>query len=347
MMDGFIADDSDEIVLDATDQRLIAALQCDGRLTAERASATLGLPVRAVARRLTGLFAEAGVRVIAVPPRPPVLGPRERGVMVLRVKVLRGKISAVAAALAARDDIPFVDLSASGDELSAILLGGSESLVFRQLPSTSAVTAVEAETIMHVFSDVTQWRLDVLTSRERAALESAPARDDTLAGLSPGGPGDGLDEVDRAIAAALSRSARLPASAIARDTGLPETTVRRRLSALLARGRLVTQVIVDPRRLGLAVDANLRMQVPPGRLDEAGRAMAAHHAIHGAFATTGRANLTVAVWLRDLEHLYEFITRDVAALGVDSVDTLLVGRALKRPGTVRYTTKLQWLEAED
>lgn len=319
----------DDRVLDEIDQRLIAALQCDGRLTAERMSAVLAIPGRAVARRLTGLFAEAGVRVIAVPPRPPLLGPRQPGVMMLRIKVLRGKMSAVSAALAVRDDIPFIDLSASGDELSAILLGGSDSLVFRQLPSTSAVTAVEAETVMHVFSDATQWRLDVLTPEERSALGDTPARS------GGGGPAADLDDGDRAIAAALGGNGRLPASAVARDTGLPETTVRRRLGALLAQGRLVTQVIVDPRRLGLVVDANLRMQVPPGRVEAAGQALAAHPAVHGAFATTGRANLTAVVWLRDLEHLYEFITRDVAALGVDNVDTLLVGRALKRPGLRR------------
>jgi DNA-binding Lrp family transcriptional regulator len=119
---------------------------------------------------------------------------------------------------------------------------------------------------------------------------------------------------------------------VARATGLPETTVRRRLAALRERGQLLTAVIVDPRRLGLNVDANLRMQVPPGRLDEAGRRMAAHPAVHGALATTGKANLNVAVWLRDLEHLYEFITRDVAALGADNVEAVLVGQAIKRPG---------------
>ncbi|MGH3295320.1 MAG: AsnC family transcriptional regulator [Trebonia sp.] len=314
-----------DAVFDEADQRLIAALQCDGRLTAERAAAVLGLPTRAVQRRLVSLFSEAGVRVIAVPPRPPHRGAGARGVMMLRIKVLRGKVSAVASALAARDDIPFIDLSASGDELSAILVGEPESLVFRQLPSTTAVTSVEAETIIHVFSDAPQWRL-------RPGPGAAPRRDCLPLDGPPLDPPP-LDEQDRAIAAALAGNGRLPASAVARAAGLPETTVRRRLAALLERGQLRTQVIVDPRRLGLNVDANIRMQVAPERLDEAGRRMAVHPSVHGALATTGKSNLYVAVWLRDLEHLYEFITRDVAALGADSVETVLVGRAVKRPGS--------------
>jgi DNA-binding Lrp family transcriptional regulator len=204
------------------------------------------------------------------------------------------------------------------------LVGEPESLVFRQLPSTTAVTSVEAETVIHVFSDASQWRL-------RASPDAAPRPDSWPLDAPPIDPLP-LDEQDRAIAAALAGNGRLPASAVARATGLPETTVRRRLAALLEQGQLLTQVIVDPRRLGLNVDANIRMQVPPGRLDEAGRQMAAHPAVHGALATTGRSNLYVAVWLRDLEHLYEFITRDAAALGADSVETVLVGRAVKRPG---------------
>jgi hypothetical protein len=46
--------------------------------------------------------------------------------------------------------------------------------------------------------------------------------------------------------------------------------------------------------------------------------------------TTGAGNLYAAVWLRDLEHFYEFLTKDLAALNVDNVDTILVGRDFKR-----------------
>jgi DNA-binding Lrp family transcriptional regulator len=51
----------------------------------------------------------------------------------------------------------------------------------------------------------------------------------------------------------------------------------------------------------------------------------------GWLVATGPANLFVAVWLRDLDHLYEFVTRDLGDLGVASADTLLVGETVKRP----------------
>jgi DNA-binding Lrp family transcriptional regulator len=49
-------------------------------------------------------------------------------------------------------------------------------------------------------------------------------------------------------------------------------------------------------------------------------------------ATTGRANLHVAVWLADLEALHRFITGELAQFGVTDGETVLVGRAVKRPG---------------
>jgi DNA-binding Lrp family transcriptional regulator len=95
-------------------------------------------------------------------------------------------------------------------------------------------------------------------------------------------------------------------------------------------GRLRTHVEVDPQRLGLRVDANLRLQVTPRSLDSAGRKLARHPAVHGAFATTGRGNLHVAVWLPTLEDLYQLITDDLADLDITAIDTMLVGRTTKR-----------------
>ena len=246
--------------------------------------------------------------------------------MLLRIKVLRGKLDTITAALAARPDIAFIDMSAGGEEVTAVLsaaAGPRGRLVFRQLPATSAITSVSAQTVLHVYADATDWRLDALTEAERGELTPAGTPSRSAAELSP---------FDRDLADALQGDARLTASALAARTGHPESTVRRRLGALLRDRTLITQVVVDPRRLGLEVDANLYLQVPPAHLDAAGRALAAHPAVHGVIALTGSANLSAAVWLRDLEALHTFITRDLAPLSVTGIDTVLVGRAVKRPG---------------
>ncbi|MFK8845582.1 AsnC family transcriptional regulator [Streptomyces sp. Ac-502] len=330
-------------VLGLRDQRLIAALQCDGRLSAERAAEVLGENPRTVHRRWQALTGDGTVKVIAQPVRPDSVG-----ALLLRIKVLKGKLDALTAALAARPDIPFIDLSASGDEISAVAFtepGTRDHLVFRQLPATSAVASVSAATVLHVFSEASDWRHDVLTAEERAALTPAPAPSASTSASVPSaasGPGSGpgpaprtggdFDAVDTDILAALSDDARTPAAAIAARTGHPASTVRRRLARLMADGRLSTQVAVDPRRLGLFIDANVMMQVPPDHLDAVGRTLARHPAVHGAFATSGTANLHAAVWLPDLAALYRLITDDLTGLGIAGVETVIVGHAVKRPG---------------
>ncbi|MFE9533226.1 Lrp/AsnC family transcriptional regulator [Streptomyces sp. NPDC006691] len=310
----------EKTALDPLDRRLIAALQCDGRLSTERAARVLGLNVRLVHRRLAALLGSGTVRVVAVRPRG-----GDSTAMLLRIKVLRGKLDTITAALAARPDIPFIDMSAGGDEITAVLLaeGHRSRLVFRQLPATKAITSVIAQTVLHVYADATDWRLDALTEDERRAL-TPPSQ--------PSRPPAELDPLDQELADALLADARVTAASLAARTGHPQSTVRRRLSALLRDRALVTHVALDPRGLGLDVDANLYLQIPPGHLDTAGRALAAHPAVHGVLALTGPSNLSVAVWLHDLEDLHRFITRDLASLPITSIDTVLVGHAVKRPG---------------
>jgi DNA-binding Lrp family transcriptional regulator len=308
-------------VLDVDDFRLIAALQHDPRSSTEKIAAALGLDPRRVRRRLGALLGTGIVSIAVTPPRASL-----QGVMLLRIRVLRGKIDVITSALARREDIPFIDVSAGGDEISAVLVADQtvrDRLVFRQLPATSAVTSVDAQTVMHVFSDSSDWRLDCLTADEIARLgrPGTSSHEPFLA-----------HESDGELVAALERDPRASAAAIAQTLGRPETTVRRRLRDLLDGGGVVLQVFVDPGRLGLTVDAALSMKVPPAGLDAAGRALAAHPAVHGALATTGAHNLYAALWLKDLEQLYAFVTTTLAELNVDSADAMLIGHAVKRPG---------------
>jgi DNA-binding Lrp family transcriptional regulator len=299
-----------ESTLDARDRRLIGALQCDGRLTAEKAAAVLSMSTRTVRRRWATLLATGAARVTgAGRPAPEVGG------ILLRIKVLRGRVDAITATLAAHDDILAIELSTAGDEILAAARPGA---VNRLLSQQTAVISVTAQTVLHVYASAADWRLDALTAAERAAL-SAPA-------TQPARP---LDATDEAILAALEPDGRAPAARLATQCGLPESTVRRRLTALADSGQLRTEVRLDHRRLGLAVTAILALRVEPGRLAEAGRRLAAHPAVHSAFATTGDANLRLTVRVPDLPRLYELITADLGDLGIGSVDTVLIGGSAK------------------
>jgi DNA-binding Lrp family transcriptional regulator len=311
-----------DLVFDDLDTRLTAALQLDGRASPEKIAAALDLPARAVARRLTALLTSGAVRVTAVKPRDP----RER-ISMLRVKVLRGKVDAISAALARRPDVAFVDIASTGEEISAVITssdGARSRLLFDQFAAADAVTEVTAQTVLRVHAEAHHWRLPVLGQRARDAL--APTTPPAAVVPSP------EDEIETRIRAVLEADGRASAATIAARAAIPATTVRRRLRVMGDAGTLLTSVLVNPARLGLHVDANLILTVPPGRLDPVARALARHPAVHGVLATTGAANLSIAVWLPGLDELYEFITRDLAALDVTTAETVLVGQAVKRPG---------------
>ncbi|MFJ9458554.1 Lrp/AsnC family transcriptional regulator [Kitasatospora sp. NPDC101447] len=323
-------------VLSLVDQRLVAALQCDGRLSAERAAQVLGLSPATVRRRLQTLGADGTLRVVVSPVARPRNG-GSAGALFLRIRVLRGKLDTIVAALAAREDIPFIDVTTSGDEIFAVARtepGSRDPLVFRQLPSTQAVTSLESATILHVFRLTSEWRHQVLTAAERAALSrAAPAPEETAAGPGTGSPGPygiDTDPLEQTLLDALDPDARLPAAALAARTGHPESTVRRRLARLTAQGRLITQVLVEPRRLGLPIEAKLLLHVPPDHLAAAGQALADHSAVHGAFATSGPSNLHAAAYFPDLTALYGFLSRDLVGLGITHIETAIVSRAVKR-----------------
>jgi DNA-binding Lrp family transcriptional regulator len=221
-----------------------------------------------------------------------------------------------------------IDISVSGDQLIAVVTpraDGSGRLLLEELPTSPAILSVDAQSVIHVFSDAAEWVADYLSHQERQALTPRTG------GEHPTGSTDDLDPLDTSIVGVLADDGRRSAAMVARMIGEAESTVRRRMATLLERRLLVTHVVVDPKALGFQVDADLHMQVAPERLDTAGRALAEHPAVHGALATTGPANLMIAVWLRNLEHLYQFITGDLAHLGVSNVDTVLIGRTVKRP----------------
>ncbi|MFH8394393.1 Lrp/AsnC family transcriptional regulator [Streptomyces sp. NPDC018036] len=323
---------SADSVLSLVDQRLVAALQCDGRLSAERAAQVLGLSPATVRRRLHALGGDGTVRVVISPVARPRNG-GSAGALFLRIRVLRGKLDTIVAALAAREDIPFIDVTTSGDEIFAVARtepGSRDPLVFRQLPSTQAVTSLESATILHVFRLTSEWRHQVLTAPEREALTPAEPAPGASASGSPGPYGVDADALEQSLIDALTPDARLTAAALAAHTGHPESTVRRRLSQLAVQGRLITQVLVDPRRLGLPIEAKLLLHVAPDHLAAAGQALADHPSVHGAFATSGPSNLHAAGYFPDLTALYGFLSRDLAGLGITHVETAIVGRAAKR-----------------
>ena len=250
----------------------------------------------------------------------------------LRLQTMPGGADSIAEALARRPDTKWVHHASGGTEIICTLQARTEeqrdALFLRGLPGSRRVVQISAHSILHNFAPG-PWR-EATRALSPAQLEKLPR------GPDPENETRGcLLAEDEPLLAELARDGRASNAAIAAAIHWHESTVRRRIDELRRSGLLYFEVDTDIRVLGLNAHALLWLSVEPGRLEEAGSAMAAHPEIPFAAATTGPANLIASAVFRDTRHLYEYLTGELARLpGVTSVETAPIIRTLKRTGSV-------------
>ena len=76
-----------------------------------------------------------------------------------------------------------------------------------------------------------------------------------------------MDELDRRIIHILQEDGRASNARIARDVGVSEGTVRRRLKRLIQEGVIRVAAFPDPEALGYTTEALIGIQVDPDKVD--------------------------------------------------------------------------------
>lgn len=317
--------------LDETDRRIAAALLASPRASWRELAGCLGMSERTVVRRVAPLYADGTLRATIVrnPARFPHLIP-----MALRIRCRPNRIRHVAHALARRTDTVWVDVLGGGDEISTIFfLDGPDArnaLLLRDLPATEAVGSWTSHTLLRVFPTAFRWTAGLLSPHELAQLTPAPE--------PPTAPPPPLG-IDTALIAALTEDGRATYTELARRADTTALTARRRLDALL-RGqvlRLATEV--DLALLGAHAEALLWIAVRPGALHRTAQTLSVHPHVRFCAATTGPANLVVAVAAADLDALYTFLTDSVGPLdGITAIDTTPLLATVKRTGLIRHSS---------
>jgi DNA-binding Lrp family transcriptional regulator len=337
------------MMLDAVDRQIIHILSIEPRASFRTIADVTGISDQTAARRYRRLCETAGLRVLGVP-EGSRLGWTD---WFIRLQTTPGGADSIAEALARRPDTRWVHLASGGTEIICTLQARTEeqrdALFLHGLPGSRRVVQISAHSILHNFTPG-PWRqatralspaqLDKLLLAGGTTPQDPPdhqgaARPPMPPGAPRGGRGS-LAAEDEPLLAELARDGRASNAAIAAAIHWHESTVRRRIDELRRGGLLYFEVDVDNQVQGLNAHAVLWLSVEPARLEEAGRALAAHPEIPFAAATTGPANLVASAVLRDTRHLYEYLTGELAALpGVTSVETAPIIRTLKRTGSVR------------
>jgi DNA-binding Lrp family transcriptional regulator len=328
-------------MIDAVDRQIIHILSIEPRASFRVIADVTGISDQTSARRYRRLREAAGLRVLGVPDGSR-LGWTD---WFVRLQTTPGGADAIAEALARRPDTRWVHLASGGTEIVCTLQARTEeqrdALFLRGLPGSRRVVQISAHSILHNFAPG-PWR-EATRALSAAQLEKLAL----LAGGTtpqdppdPGGPArpprpPGARAEDEPLLAELARDGRASNAAIAAAIHWHESTVRRRIDELRHAGLLYFEVDIDNQVLGLNTHALLWLSVEPARLEEAGSTLATHPEIPFAAATTGPANLVASAVFRDTQHLYEYLTGELAALpGVTSVETAPIIRTLKRTGSV-------------
>lgn len=309
--------------LDELDRRIVGALHVDGRASWHQIAHVLGEQERTVTRRGTELIRSGLVRITGF-----VL--RAQGVVV-GVRCAPGQSRLAAGVLARRDDTVYTHVLTGAVDCVAEISCPPErlaSLVMDELPATPGMVESFTLPVLRYVRTAHEWHPGLISEEERAALErSAPVTQRR----SVGGLAD-LPRADQLLVRALAGDARRTYEELARLTGLSEATARRHLERLRREGRVLIRAVVEPRLVGLPVEAMLWVRARPADVDDVARELLASPYVRYASRVAGDRQFVVNVTLPDLDALDEFTGSAAWAAHADAVETSVVLTTLKRSG---------------
>jgi Lrp/AsnC family transcriptional regulator for asnA, asnC and gidA len=140
-----------------------------------------------------------------------------------------------------------------------------------------------------------------------------------------------MDELDRKIISLLESNGRASNARIARDVGVSEGTVRRRLKRLMQERIINVVALPDPRKLGYESEALIGVQVDPDKVDIVATKLASLQHTRWVAVTTGTYDIFAWATLPSAEALGTFLREQVGAIaGVRRTETFVNLAVMKR-----------------
>ncbi|MBC7128586.1 MAG: Lrp/AsnC family transcriptional regulator [Thermoplasmatales archaeon] len=119
-----------------------------------------------------------------------------------------------------------------------------------------------------------------------------------------------LDEKDKKIIEILEKNARTPYTKIAKELGLSEGAIRKRVDNLEKNGIIKKYVaVVDPKKIGYNSIALLGVDVEPTKLLEVANEISKIDEAKNVSISTGDHMIMAEIWARDGRRLSELLTR--------------------------------------
>lgn len=316
-------------VLDELDQRIVMALQLNGRASWKQIAAALRAGESTVTRRGQHLLSSRAVAVTGV------LDHLRCGLGIsiyLRLRARPGRVLEVAQAVAALAAPRFVTVTIGSFDVAAEVVVGSHRdimAVVARLERVDDVVESESMVVIRKFSAFEEWHPGLLDEPATQLLRNGGSVTDYAhrEWVEP----VRLTSQEFEIARILAQDGRATYSSLAAQTGVSESTAARRVESLVSRGCLRFRTVFESPVIGFDVEFLLWLTVEPSRIEEIGVTLAKQPASRYVSACTGRHNLIVQGVLRSYGDLYEYTTHSIGGLpGVVSAEMTLQVQTLKR-----------------
>lgn len=321
--------------LPATDLALIRAVQSSPRAPWTTLAPELGVSAVTAARHWQRLVDEGVVWSTC----SPLLEPGTAAAF-LEIGCRHGQVGRVVAALCSVPHIVTVDRTSGDRDLLVTVVARTaaelSALITDGLDTISGIRWVRSHPVAGFHSEASRWRprsgaRRTLTEGARSA--EGPARAEYATARGAGREDVEVLPSDWALALALGRDIRTSYADLSAVSGLPESTVRRRLRVLLTSGRLTLRAEVSRLRSTTPLLAWLFLDAPATRIAEAGVRLTLRPEVRTVVSLIGPASLLTAVWVRDAAHLARFQQQVEQSMPpVRFTDRCVVSRSHKRMG---------------
>ena len=140
-----------------------------------------------------------------------------------------------------------------------------------------------------------------------------------------------MDALDSEIIGILQNDGRASNAGIAREVGVSEGTVRRRLKRLVDEDFIKVVALINHRRLGYSSEAIVGIQVDPSIVDQVADAVSMLVEVSWVVVTTGAYDIFVWVEVHSAEELGIFLRRKLGVIsGVRRTETF-VNLGIRKP----------------
>ncbi|MEU3912080.1 Lrp/AsnC family transcriptional regulator [Streptomyces sp. NPDC029721] len=294
--------------IDDTDRALVHALQLAPRASWERLAPVLGARPETLARRWERMTSAGEAWVSGLGLRT---GSQAPCMAWVEVMCAAGTSPVVGAALAGDAHTMGVEHSTGGRDLLAFVAVPDLHMLFRYLSfrvqRIPGVTGTRSSMVTAVHSAPDRWRMDHLSPAQAALLTGRTRRKAGAPGAAGAAPPVApVAEEDRPLMMALAADGRRSVASLARESGMSESTVRRRLSRLEAGQSLRYSCAMASGLSGWPVSATLWAEVREHEVADCAAVAAGLRETRTCMSVSGTWNFMISARLRTIEGLARY-----------------------------------------